>query len=290
MSDRAKGLLLTTIAMLVITPDALLIRLVETDPWTLAFWRGLLSAAALALGLAAFYRRRVVAVMLAPGLPGLFIGFLFGVGTCAFIWAITHTSVANTLLILATGSMFSAAFSWLLMREPLPRHTILAMGGTFAGLLVIVGGNLGGGSLQGDLAALSVAALSGLTFTLIRRHRMTDMIPTLVFGGLVTAALAAAVALPVALAAADVGLVAVMGLVMLPLSFALQFAGPRYIPAPEVSLFFLLEAALAPLLVWAVIGEYPGRTTFIGGCAILATLAAHAVWSLRVAPAGAGRR
>ena len=153
--------------------------------------------------------------------------------------------------------------------------------GTFAGLLIIVSDNLGDGSLEGDLSALVVAALSGLTFTLIRKHRMTDMVPTLAFGGLVTAAIAIPMSLPVAIHAQDAGLIAVMGLVMLPLAFSLQFVGARYIPAPEVSLLFLLEAVLAPLLVWAVVSERPADTTFVGGAVILATLGSHGVWSLR---------
>ncbi len=282
MSERARGLAITTLAMLVITPDVLLIRLIDTDPWTLAFWRGLLSSVGLVIGLAAIYRRRALEVMLAPGVPGLVIGTLFGIGTIAFVWAITHTSAASTLLIIATGSMFGAAFSWLLMRERLPVYTIVAMAGTFSGLLIIVSGKAGiGSSLEGDLSALVVAVLSGLTFALIRKHRMTDMVPTLAIGGLVTAAIAVAVSLPVAVGAGDARLIAVMGLVMLPLAFSLQFIGARYIPAPEVLLLFLLEAVLAPLLLWAAIGETPTGTTIVGGVVILATLTSHALWSLR---------
>ncbi len=268
--------------MLVITPDVLLIRLVDTDPWTLAFWRGLLSATGLVIGLVVIYRRRALKVMLAPGAAGLVIGSLFGIGTIAFVWAITHTSAASTLLILATGSMFGAAFSWLLMRERLPVYTIVAMAGTFAGLLIIVSGEAdAGSSLEGNLFALVVAALSGLTFALIRKHRMTDMVPTLAIGGLVTAAVAITVSLPVAVGAGDARLIAVMGLVVLPVAFALQFVGARYLPAPEVLLLFLLEAVLAPLLLWATIGETPTATTVIGGLVILATLTSHAIWSLR---------
>ncbi len=281
MSDRAKGLLLTTLAMLVIAPDALMIRLIETDPWTLAFWRGLLSTVGLAIGLAAIHRNRFAAAMLAPGAPGLWIGALFGVGTVAFVWAITHTTAANTLLILATGGMFGAGFSWAILREPLPPRTAVAMAGTTAGLLVIVWGDLGGGSFEGDLSALAAAAISGLTFTLIRKHAATDMTPTLALGGLVTAGVAAAVSLPAAVGSGDAGLLAIMGLAMLPLAFALQFVGPRYIPAPEVSLLFLLEAVLGPLLVWAVVREHPGERALVGGAIVLGTLALHAAWSLR---------
>jgi len=281
VSDHAKGLLITTLAMLVITPDALLIRLIDTDVWTLTFWRGLLSTVGLVIGLAVIYRGRFVAAMIAPGVPGLWIGLLFGVGTVLFTWSITHTTAANTLLILATGSMFGALFSWFLLRERLPLRTVIAIAGTGIGLLIIVEGDVGGGSLEGDLAALTLAALTGLIYTLIRKHAISDMVPTLALGGIVTAVIAAAVALPAAVGGEDVGLLAVMGLVMLPLAFGLQFFGARYIPAPEVSLLFLLEAVLGPLLVWAVVREHPGTATLIGGAVILGTLALHAAWGLK---------
>ncbi len=290
MSDQAKGLLLATLSMLVITPDALLIRLVEVDPWTLAFWRGVLSALGLAAGLVLFHRRRFVFIMLAIGLWGLAIGAMFGIGTIAFVWAITHTTAANTLLIIATGSMFGAAFSWLLLHEPLPLRTMLAIAGSMAGLLIIVGGGIGGGSLGGDLAALACAALSGLTFTLIRRHARIDMVPTLVFGGIVTALIALPLSAPAAVREENLAMLGGMGLIMLPVAFALQFAAARYIPAPEVSLFFLLEAVLAPLLLWFVIGEHPGNTTFVGGAVVLATLALHALWTLRQVRRRSGHR
>jgi drug/metabolite transporter (DMT)-like permease len=53
--------------------------------------------------------------------------------------------------------------------------------------------------------------------------------------------------------------------------------GPRYLPAPEVSMITLLEVILGPLLVWAVIGENPGQMTLIGGTVIVATVSLHAL-------------
>lgn len=281
MSDHAKGLLLTTLGVLVITPDALMIRLVSMDTWTLTFWRGLLSAIGLAIGLLAIHRGRFLAVMLAVGGWGLVIGTLFGITTVTFVTAITTTTAANTLLIIATGSMFGALFSWFLLREPVLPRTWFAMAGTTVGVLVLVASDLGAGRLFGDLMALATAALAGLTFTLIRKHALTDMVPAVIFGGIVTALIALPFCRPGEILVEDMTILLVMGLLMLPLSFALQFVGPRYIPAPEVSLLVLLEAVLGPLLVWIWLGEHPGEWAFVGGAIVIATLALHAVWGLR---------
>ena len=41
LSEHAKGLLIVATGVLILTPDALLLRLIEADPWTLLFWRGI---------------------------------------------------------------------------------------------------------------------------------------------------------------------------------------------------------------------------------------------------------
>ena len=48
--------------------------------------------------------------------------------------------------------------------------------------------------------------------------------------------------------------------------------GPRYISSPEASLLILLETILAPLLVWAILYEYPGIWSLVGGTIIVLTL------------------
>jgi len=57
MSEYLKGLIITVIGVLVITPDSLLIRLIEADSWTVIFWRNSLSGLAILLGLLVYYRR-----------------------------------------------------------------------------------------------------------------------------------------------------------------------------------------------------------------------------------------
>ena len=46
MSDHLKGLLITTLGVLILSPDALLIRLLHADTWTVIFWRGIALASA----------------------------------------------------------------------------------------------------------------------------------------------------------------------------------------------------------------------------------------------------
>ena len=68
--------------------------------------------------------------------------------------------------------------------------------------------------------------------------------------------------------------------VMVPLAgFALSLA-PRFIPAPQVAMFFVLETVLAPVWVWLIFGEIPSDRTLIGGIIVLLAIAGHSYWEL----------
>ena len=63
--------------------------------------------------------------------------------------------------------------------------------------------------------------------------------------------------------------------------FVLITLAPRYITAPEVNLFFLLETVLGPFWVWLVIKEQPSMETIIGGAVIILTIATHSFLALK---------
>jgi drug/metabolite transporter (DMT)-like permease len=77
------------------------------------------------------------------------------------------------------------------------------------------------------------------------------------------------------------GLVLLSGGVILAGGVGLLQIGPRYLPAPEVSMITMLEIVVGPLLVWRILGENPGQATVIGGTVILVAIFAHAAWQLR---------
>ena len=63
--------------------------------------------------------------------------------------------------------------------------------------------------------------------------------------------------------------------------FVLVTIAPRFIPAEEVNLFFLMETILGPIWVWLVIKEQPSLETIIGGLVIILTIAIHSYLKLR---------
>ena len=65
------------------------------------------------------------------------------------------------------------------------------------------------------------------------------------------------------------------------LPFVLVTIAPRFIPAEEVNLFFLLETIIGPIWVWLVIKEQPSIEVLQGGLIIITTIAIHSFLKLK---------
>jgi len=286
LPDHAKGMLITVAGVLAVTPDSLLIRLVSADFMTLMFWRGLLVGLTISAGLAAVHKTGLPAKFAAIGRAGMVFAGLFSLNSFSFVLAVETTTVANTLLLISAAPFFAALIARIFLRETVRRRTWLAILAALAGILVIVSDSLGGGALLGDLAALVAALGLAVQFNIVRRYRAVNMIPAMVVGNFVTALISLPFAGAASVAPMDVVWLGLLGIVVMPVSTALIVTGPRYLPAPEVSLILLLETVLGPLWVWLVIGEVPSERAFIGGAIVIAALVAHALAALR---RGSGR-
>ena len=71
------------------------------------------------------------------------------------------------------------------------------------------------------------------------------------------------------------------GLVLLPLAFWCLATGPRYLSAPEVGMFYLVETVLAPVWVWIAFSETPTTQTLVGGAVLILALLGHSLWQMR---------
>ena len=67
----------------------------------------------------------------------------------------------------------------------------------------------------------------------------------------------------------DLIIVPLMCIMCVAIPFVLVTIAPRFIPAAEVNLFFLLETIIGPIWVWLVIKEQPSIETLQGGIVII---------------------
>ncbi|MFT5675679.1 MAG: drug/metabolite transporter (DMT)-like permease [Urechidicola sp.] len=279
LSTYIKGILITALGVLVISPDGLLTRLITTDHWTLIFWRSLLMCFGMWILSCFVYPRNTWAKYKALGLSGIAMVAFYSMGNISFIVAITHTSVANTLIILSTTPLFAVLIGRVFLGERIAARSWSAILLVCIGVLIMsTDKSSANTSLFGNIAAVFGAFFLAAGFTVVRRFPSIPIFPTLSTSGLVTALLMIPFAQPFSISQQDFGYLIIMGIYMVPVGTALMFLGPRYIPAAEVGLMLLLESILGPIWVWLVLSEHPGTRSFIGGGIILSTLVINAIW------------
>lgn len=280
-NDHAKGLILTTLGVLVLTPDALLIRLIAADTWTLVFWRGLLMGISLALFVVVRNPGSAVLGITRLSKIGWLGALLFGANNILFMVSITHTTAANTLVILGAMPLFAAILGLIFIREHLPLATWGAIIIGFAGILIIFMGSLNGDGLFGDLAAAATACGMAGALICLRHEQTANSLVVICIGAFISAGFAFFMADTLTLTGTDPFFVPLLGAVVLPLAMGLITIGPSYIPAAEVALLMLLEMALGPLWVWLGVGEIPTDQTMVGGTIVLITLGMHSLLTRR---------
>jgi drug/metabolite transporter (DMT)-like permease len=241
----------------------------------LAFWRGILAGGIFLAANLIFARQTMPSKGEWFDRKGLLVIGLNAVGGITWCSAMQYTSAANALLVLATAPFIAALLSWLTLRETIDRATALAIGLVFAGVLIIGSGSMGHGRLLGDAFALVNATAIAAYYVTLRTTGRRNMLPHLALGAILGGLLALPFAEFVPVDGGTAFLIFLSGAVILPGAAGLLMLGPRYLPAPEVSMITLLEVILGPLLVWAVIGENPGQMSLIGGSVIVVTVALH---------------
>lgn len=277
--EHAKGLLLTAIGGMTLTCDIPLIRLAEGDPWPVLMVRtGTTFLAALVIW-AVWRAITPKAPALIPGKPGVVVAALYGFGSITFITAVYNTSTANLVFILAFTTMFSALLSWIFLKERPRPATLATMAVMVLGVLIIVYDGLGTGKLFGDLVAL-VSALTIAAAITVSRHSGRDMGFTALVGVILPFFIALAMVASTGYRIDQPWWIVFNGAVVMPISFFCLATGPRYLSAPEVAMFYLLETIFAPVWVWLIFHEAPSRNALIGGTILIVALVAHSLWQL----------
>lgn len=280
LSPQAKGLFITTLGVLALTPDTLLVRLVELDSMTLLFWRGVATLTGLSLLTALQFGSGTANQFRKIGKTGLAIAALMSCSSFCFVFALHHTSVANTLVIISSSPMFAAFYSRVFLKEKVAYRTMIAMTVVIAAISAIVSDTKGPNSITGNLFAIGAAISMSGAFTLMRKGKDRNMVPATALSGLFVLLIAGWMSNSLSLTSAQVTLIFCMALSSIT-GFFLITIGPRFISAPEVSLLMPLETVLGTLLVWAILNEAPSLTAIMGGIIVIGALTLHSLFSLR---------
>jgi len=281
LTSQQKGSLLAFVAVMFITPDSIFIRLSNIETWGMLFYRGAIPFVAVLIGLLFFYKSNFLKALLGIGYPGIFYVLSFSICNITFIISIQNTNVANTLVMIAMAPMISAILGAIFLKEMPDHKTWLAIFITFIAVSSIFYDSIELGNFYGDIFGLITAFGLACNAVLARYAKDRDLVPSAVIGKLCVALFSLFFVESFALVESDIIIVPLMCIMCVAIPFVLVTIAPRFIPAEEVNLFFLLETIIGPIWVWLVIKEQPSIEALQGGLVIIATIAVHSFLKLK---------
>ena len=281
LTDQQKGSLLAFVAVMFITPDSLFIRISSIDTWGLVFYRGIIPFLTVFFGMLIIYKLNFFRILLNSGYHGIIYIITFSITNITFVISIQNTNVANTLVMIATAPMLSAILSAIFLKETSDKKTWTSVIVTFGAVLYIFFDSLKLGNFYGDILGFVTAIGLAVGAITIRSAKSKNLVPAAVVGKLLVATFALFFIESFALIEKDLIIVPLMCILCVAIPFVLVTIAPRFIPAAEVNLFFLLETIVGPIWVWLIIKEKPSIETILGGTVIVATIAIHSFLKLR---------
>ena len=281
LSNQHKGSFLAFIAVILITPDSIFIRLSNIETWGMLFYRGAIPFVVVLIGLIFFYKNNLFKALLGIGYPGIFYVISFSICNITFIISIQNTNVANTLVMIAMAPMLSAILGSIFLKEVPDQKTWVAIIITLISVTYIFYDSIEMGNFYGDLFGIITAFGLACNAVIARYAKNRDLVPSAVIGKLCVAIFAFLFVDSFSLVGTDLIIVPLMCVMCVAIPFVLVTIAPRFIPAEEVNLFFLLETIIGPFWVWMVIKEQPSIETIQGGVVIILTIAIHSFLKLQ---------
>ena len=227
------------------------------------------------------YKFNFFKILFKSGFHGLFYVATFSLTNITFVVSIQNTNVANTLVMIATAPMLSAILSAIFLKELPDKKTWISIIVTFFAIIYIFFDSLKLGNFYGDILGFITALGLAVGAVTIRSAKTKNLVPAAVVGKLFVATFALFFIESFALIDNDLIIIPAMCILCVAIPFVLVTIAPRFIPAAEVNLFFLLETIIGPIWVWLIIKEQPSIETLLGGAIIVATIAIHSFLKLK---------
>lgn len=302
MSHRRAVILMILVTLLWSMAGVVSRHLESASSFEVTFWRSAFNALALAITLTALRGPSLWAGLARAPRMVWASGLCWSVMYTAFMIALTLTTVAKVLIIMALGPLITALLARLFLAQRQPLRTWMAIFVAGIGVVWMFARQLDDGvSLAGSLVTLAVPLAAAINWTLLQSagHRdmassvegtiAPDMLPAVLIGALISAAVTLPLAWPLQATAHDIGLLGFLGVFQLALPCLLVVRLSRVLSGAEISLLGLLELVFGVALAWLGANEVPRSDTLIGGALVVGALVFNELLALRLRNQPAGR-
>lgn len=277
----SRGVLLALVGTLVLTPDAMLMRLSGMEGFQMTGWRGLFMGTMMLLAWAVTSRDRAGDLARLCSGPGTMIVLAQVLNSILFCLGIASAPAAVVLMGVAAVPVFSALLSRVVTGETTSALTWAAIAAVMTGIgIAVLGGGHGDVDLNwravtGAVLGLGVAFVLALNFVTLRARPEVPILLAIGIGAWIAGIVGWWVTGVEAMFEGRIWAMAITGGVVLPVSFFMLSLAARHTLAANVSLLMLLETVLGPLWVWIGVGERPTVAMLIGGAIVVSSLAVY---------------
>ena len=212
------------------------------------------------------------------GISGIIGGVGLGTAMITFIWSITNTSVAITLLCLAAMPFITSLLGFLFLREKISFSIWIAIIVATIGLGIMAFDSASLGSVNGLIFGIASAFGFSIFSVSLRWRKETPKFTTVAVAGLFCFLFSIVIIIQNDLnflaSSKNEGLFAVHGTLVC-LGLILYSIGSKVIPAAELTLLSLTEVIGGIFWVWIPIlgiNEIPSNSTIIGGFLIFMSI------------------
>jgi len=250
----------------------------HTVPWQYLFTRGMVIFILLNLYLYLEEGFNFINNYKKIGVSGLLGGCGLAIAMITFIWSITNTTAAITLLCLAAMPFITALLGFLFLKETISVNVWVAIGVATTGIIIMALGNHEKNTLTGFILGIISAVGFSIFSVSLRWRRETPKFTTVAVAGLICLLVSMIVIINKDLSfvssSKNQALFAVHGTIVC-LGMILYAIASKNIPAAELTLLSLTEVIGGIFWVWLPwfgINEIPGTNTIIGGFLIFLAL------------------
>ena len=247
-------------------------------PWQYIFGRGLTIFILLNLYLFFEEGKNFYKNYYKIGLSGVIGGSGLGIAMITFIYSITNTSAAVTLLCLAAMPFFTALLAFLFLREKISLSVWISILIASVGIIIMAIGSNGEKSLTGFVFGLTSSLGFSVFSVTLRWRKETPKFTTVAFSGLFCFVFASVIILSNDLkffSTSYNGVLFSLHGTLVCFGLILYSIGSKAIPAAELTLLSLTEVVGGIFWVWVPIfgiNEVPSTNTIIGGFFLFVSL------------------
>ena len=274
--NKIPGTVLVLLGALCLSFGGIIVKSFEgANLWQILFWRQTFFSIIVALYLLIAFKKNFFKSFYNSGLPGLIAGIFLGIGFSAYVFAMYYTTVANTLFIISTETIFLALFGYFFLKEKINLITLISIVMGMSGVLLIIGSSLSiqsSSQFLGNIVAFIMPISFAVLIVIVRKYPKVNMVPSQFIAGVFAALIGYLIAGKLSISPHDLFLGFLAGTFQIGFGFIMITIGSQTTPAAVVGVLMLTEAVFGPLWAWIFINEVPPTSVIIGGCIIISAI------------------